>query len=36
MWDIPGCTFLFGDENAAKQDVDKYGFFKVKDEDKEV
>ena len=36
MWDIPGCTFLFGDEDSAMQDVCRCGLFKVKDEEEEV
>lgn len=32
-WDPPGCTLLFGDEDAAEQDIIKCGLFKVRDEE---
>lgn len=34
-WDPPGCTFLFGNEDAAKQDICKCGLFKMKGEEGE-
>lgn len=32
-WDPPGCTFLFGNEDSARQDIQKCGLFQVVDEE---